>query len=70
MVILVLGVWLCAVGFCGAGLFFFLGLRLTSRVSIIFIALPLTPPDTIYYTHNVRNCQVFFAKKIKKDGGF
>ena len=57
-----------AVGFRGAELFFFLGFfgfgfLLNSRVSMIFILLPLTPPDTTYYTHIVRSCQPFFLLK-------
>ena len=52
---------LCVVGFCGAELFFLLsGLRLISRVSVIFICYLLTPPDIINY---IRNAYYFqFAK--------
>jgi hypothetical protein len=45
----VCGELLGAVGFCGAELFFVLGvvLRLTSRVRIIFIVYLLAPPDNV-----------------------
>lgn len=52
MVTVVLGDLLCAVGFCGAGLFFFLGcgVGLSSMVIINFMLFTSTPPDNIIIT--------------------
>jgi hypothetical protein len=64
MVILVLGELLGAVGFCGAELFFVLGvvLLLISRVIVIFKGYLPAPPDTMNYTRIACNCQYLFVK--------
>ena len=51
--ILVLGDLLCAVDFCGAGLFFVLGLRLISMLIVIFKGYLLAPPDNIIVSYIV-----------------